>query len=151
MGTLWSSGPRFVASSLFLRNLPSGYFLSTSGFGQGLSLDKYFSVFNQSVFFLALPGDRHLDTFRLWEGLSCGSIPLLVDKDYVASKLLPHNFPLPIFSTWPEALNYAVNLLNNPISLKQLQLSTYLWWLSYQAHVKSSIFYTLFAPSPAIH
>ena len=41
----------------------------------------------QSVFALAPEGDRHLDTFRLWESLCCGCIPLVVDHDSSAEAL----------------------------------------------------------------
>ena len=47
-----------------------------------------------SCFALAPEGDRHLDTFRLWESLACGCIPLIVDHNETANHLLD-GFPFP--------------------------------------------------------
>ena len=75
MGTVWKSSSRFEASSYFLRHMPHGFYYSSSGFGQGLPLPQYRNVLLDSIFSLAPEGDRHLDTFRLWESLCCGCIP----------------------------------------------------------------------------
>ena len=88
MGTLWASGSRTVAVSHFLRSLPQGFFYGGKSFGMGLPLLQYRYRLMQSVFALAPEGDRHLDTFRLWESLCCGCIPLVVDHDSSAEALL---------------------------------------------------------------
>lgn len=121
MGTLWPSGSRMLATSLFLTTFPSGYHYGGKSFGQGLSLPDYRSILTNSSFALSPEGDRHLDTFRLWESLSCGSIPLVVDFNNSAHALLPAPHPIPVFKTWFEARDFVNLLLYDSTSLDLLQ------------------------------
>ena len=82
----------------------------------------------QSVFALAPEGDRHLDTFRLWESLCCGCIPLVVDHDSSAEALLGPASPVPVFECWPEALAFAQLQLRDTSSLNHLQACIQTWW-----------------------
>ena len=129
MGTIWTSGSRFEAVSRFLVSQPQGYHLASRGFGSGLPLKKYKQVLCSSIFSLAPEGDRHLDTFRLWESLSCGCIPLVVDYKKTASKLLPPAFPVPIFKDWSAAVSFASEYLPESKKLLTLQSLTYSAWL----------------------
>lgn len=128
MGTLWSSGSRLSAVSHFLRKLPDGFYFGGSHFGHGIPLDQYRLKLMNSKFALAPEGDRHLDTFRLWESLSSGTIPLVVDHNSKASHLLTDSFPVPIFKTWPEAVDFVYPYLTNDIALDQLQSQVFNWW-----------------------
>lgn len=128
MGTVWKSGSRFEATSYFLKFMPNGFYLSTSGFGQGIPLLDYRDVLLQSTFSLAPEGDRHLDTFRLWESLSCGCIPLIVDHLDQSCGLLGTSHPLPVFNTWLEASSFAQTLLAMPSQLDELQGLVFDWW-----------------------
>lgn len=128
MGTLWPSGSRTLAVSLFLRALPQGIFYGGRRFGVGVPLHQYRQHLFSSVFALAPEGDRHLDTFRLWESLCCGCIPLVVDHNSTAPALLGPNAPVPVFSTWPQALRFAQAMLEQPEALDRLQHNLQLWW-----------------------
>lgn len=128
MGTLWASGSRTEAVSHFLRSLPQGTFFGGKAFGTGLPLARYRHELMQSVFALAPEGDRHLDTFRLWESLCCGCIPLLVDHRHTAAALLGSYYPGPVFVSWPQALQFAQNLLQAPHQLDRLQAELQNWW-----------------------
>ena len=128
MGTIWQSGSRFKASSLFLHLMPDGFFHSSNGFARGLPLPQYRDVMQQSAFVLAPEGDRHLDTFRLWECLCCGCIPLVVDFSNQAYRLLGDRSPVPIFSSWKDAANFAIQYRGSPSQLDDLQYRVYNWW-----------------------
>ena len=128
MGTLWGSGSRRLATALFLRALPQGFFHGASGFASGLPLHHYKQVLAQSVFALCPEGDRHLDTFRLYESLQMGCIPLVVDVDHQAQALLGDRWPLPPLASWGEALAFAVSTLQSPNALNALQDQTQRWW-----------------------
>ena len=108
--------------------MPHGFYYSSSGFGQGLPLPQYRNVLLDSIFSLAPEGDRHLDTFRLWESLCCGCIPLLVDFSGQALGLLGTPHPLPVFHNWKEASSFAMSLLTSPSQLDDLQLIVFDWW-----------------------
>lgn len=128
MGTLWASGSRTLAVSHFLRGLPHGFFYGGKSFGTGLPLEQYRQRLMQSVFALAPEGDRHLDTFRLWESLCCGCIPLVVDHAASAAALLGHGSPVPVFDGWPQALAFAQQQLRDPDALDDLQALIQRWW-----------------------
>lgn len=130
MGTLWGSGSRLQATALFLRALPQGFFYGGRSFAMGLPLDRYRATLGQSVFALCPEGDRHLDTFRLYESLQMGCLPLVVDRAKQAMPLLGPHYPLPIFGSWLEALGYAQDQLVQPWALDALQRLVVGWWHS---------------------
>jgi hypothetical protein len=132
MGTLWPSGSRRKAVSLFLAHLPAGHYYGGQHFGQGLPLEQYATNLRHSVFALAPEGDRHLDTFRLWESLCCGCIPLLVEYNNTADRLLMAPHPLPVFQSWPQALRWAERQLADPAGLDALQARINRWWQRHQ-------------------
>jgi len=138
MGTLWPSSSRRLAVSLFLRTLPHGIYFGGKYFGQGLPLEEYRSNLLRSVFALAPEGDRHLDTFRLWESLCCGTIPLLVNHCDKADHLLGANHPIPVFKSWPDALCFAQQQLADQTRLNMLQANIHYWWLQNQVCINKS-------------
>lgn len=128
MGTLWGGGSRKLATAVFLRGLPQGFFHGGRHFGVGLPVDRYRDVLAQSCFALCPEGDRHLDTFRLYESLQMGCIPLLVDVRGEAGPLLGPCCPLPLFSCWQQALLYAQELLTQCAALDAVQQRLQVWW-----------------------
>ena len=134
MGTLWPTGSRKLAVSKFLTFLPNGFYHAASGFWS----DQYRSIQLDSSFSLTPEGDRHLDTFRLWESLSCGCIPLVNDHLNSASLLLPNGHPIPVFQSWDSAL-YAMDLLQDPKRLDHTQLTITRWWRQYCNDLRSQI------------
>ena len=130
MGTLWRSGQRLLATSLFLRKLPQGQFFGGRHFGVGLPLAQYRQYLQNSVFALCPEGDRHFDTFRLYESLQVGCLPLVVERQQQALTLLGPDFPLPIFPSWEAALADVEALLKHPHQLDQLQHQVSAWWVS---------------------
>ena len=147
MGTLWPSGSRRLAVSLFLAHLPAGHYFGGQRFGQGLPLECYAANLRDSVFALAPEGDRHLDTFRLWESLCCGCIPLLVEHNATADRLLMAPHPLPVFASWPDALRWAARLLHDPVGLDALQARISQWWQRHQLLLGQTLAHSLHTAS----
>ncbi len=133
MGTLWRSGQRLLATSLFLRKLPQGQFFGGRHFGVGLPLVQYRQRLQNSVFALCPEGDRHFDTFRLYESLQVGCLPLVVERQQQALTLLGRDFPLPIFPSWSAALVEVETLLKHPHQLDHLQWQVIEWWATRKA------------------
>ena len=130
MGTLWASGSRTLAASLFLRALPHGFFFGGKRFGQGLPLPRYREHLLQSSFALCPEGDRHLDTFRLYESLQAGCIPVVVDQRSMALEMLGSRPPFPVFTSWHQALAWVESLLLDPTRMDATQASVRFWWHS---------------------
>lgn len=146
MGTLWASGSRKLAASLFLRALPQGFFYGGSAFGRGLPVDRYRQHLLKSAFALCPEGDRHLDTFRLYESLQAGCIPVLVDQREMVSSLLGDLAPWPVFSTWSEALAWVQDLWRQPVQLDATQRAIAAWWKQRQAAIAIAMRHTLHLP-----
>ena len=139
MGTLWASGNRTLAVSTFLRALPAGQFHGGRHFGVGVPLELYRRRLLDSVFALCPEGDRHFDTFRLYESLQMGCLPLVVERHNQARALLGPAFPLPVFDSWAQALAFVQHQLPNPEGLNQLQHQVQRWWSAYRQDLAASL------------
>ena len=146
MGTLWASGSRTLAASLFLRALPQGIFYGGHGFVRGLTVALYRDHLLSSAFALCPEGDRHLDTFRLYESLQAGCIPVLVDQRAMAPALLGDLAPWPVFSSWPEALAWVQALVRQPHHLDATQRAIAAWWLRRRESLAIAMRHTLYLP-----
>ena len=135
MGTLWRTGNRTLATSIFLREHPSGEFFGGQFFGRGLPIKQYRDRLQNSIFALCPEGDRHFDTFRLYESLQAGCIPLVVERDGQAIRLLGPQFPIPIFENWKLASKFARENLQNRQALNTLQMLCQQWWGAYLFHL----------------
>ncbi|WP_166015872.1 MULTISPECIES: exostosin family protein [unclassified Synechococcus] len=139
MGTLWPSGSRTLAVSTFLRTLPHGYYFGGESFASGLPLSEYRQILLNSDFALAPEGDRHLDTFRLWESFSCGCIPIVVDFNDTVTSLLP-NYPLPTYSSWARALDHVLETFTVPSIIQDMHFQSQYWWHQYMISLRHSFF-----------
>jgi hypothetical protein len=139
MGTIWGSGSRSLATSLFLRNLPQGMFFGGQRFGVGLPLAQYQAVLAQSAFALCPEGDRHLDTFRLYESMQMGCVPLIMNFRNQAEMLLGPASPVPVFYEWCEAVEFARFFLNDLKSLNNLQERVRHWWRRKREEISRAI------------
>jgi len=142
MGTLWSTGSRFLATSMFLRSLPQGFFHGSRGFSQGLPLAVYQQQLLRCSFALCPEGDRHLDTFRLYESLESGCIPLLVDQRQMANSIIGFNSPIPVFRQWHDALDWAQYLISKPQYMDKIQSSIQFWWQQKRLHLANTMLHT---------
>ena len=84
--TLWSfagtpHGERSVVLDLF-KDLKPNEVHACSGFGadDGISTEDYVSMLNDSQFALCLLGQESADTFRLYEALEAGCIPVTINR-----------------------------------------------------------------------
>jgi hypothetical protein len=84
--TLWSfagtpHGERSVVLDMF-KDLKPNEVHACSGFGadDGISTEDYVSMLNDSQFALCLLGQESADTFRLYEALEAGCIPVTINR-----------------------------------------------------------------------
>ena len=128
MGTLWPGTSREQAVDCFRGLVPNGFAHGSQGFGQGLASDQYVHVLHQSRFSLCPEGHRHFETFRFYESLELGSIPLSLQTTEQLGALFCEPWPLPTFDSWSQAAAFAETLLPNPEALDVLQLTIRSWW-----------------------
>jgi hypothetical protein len=128
MGTLWPGTSREQAVNCFRGRIPNGFSHGSEGFGQGLATDEYVCVLHQSQFSLCPEGHRHFETFRFYESLELGAIPLALHTPEQLGSLFSEPWPLPAFRSWDQAAAFAQGLLSDPVALDALQLRTRCWW-----------------------
>ena len=128
MGTLWPGTSRGQAVNCFRGRIPNGFAHGSEGFGQGLANEHYVFVLHQSQFSLCPEGHRHFETFRFYESLELGAIPLALHTPEQLASLFSEPWPLPAFQSWEQAAAFAQGLLSDPVALDALQLRMRCWW-----------------------
>ncbi len=102
----------------------------------GLNDNSYWNILQQSIFTLSPSGWMHLETFRLYEAMEAGSIPVTLinamptnsDFNYW-SNIFKTNRPLPfvLAMSWKDARIQCQNLLDTGEYSKDRQLVTEFW------------------------
>jgi GR25 family glycosyltransferase involved in LPS biosynthesis len=83
-----------------------------------LNAEQYTEICETSIF-MACPGGQNPETFRFWEALEFGCIPLYVrcSGDEGFYQFISKELPLVSFNTWEQAAGFATSLLKNLSSL----------------------------------
>jgi hypothetical protein len=78
-------------------------------------------------------GNVKLDSYRVYEALECGSIPIVEKRltlDYFRQLLGQH--PIPTVRSWAEARSLMIALMDNPNQMDELQRRCMEWWQEYK-------------------
>jgi hypothetical protein len=120
----------------------------TSGFKRGVDVHTYSRLMHDTALAFAPPG-MSVDTFRLWEALEAGAIPV-----YFARPGQPHyiqtvsDCPVPVVHDFGAGLDAAMELLLRPDELDALQRRVIEWWRRQrEAFVSEVTMYLDTAPS----
>jgi hypothetical protein len=95
-----------------------------------LDRHKYNGLLNDSVFCPAPMGNVMLESWRLYEALEAGAIPLVERRtffDYYKNLFGDH--PIPSFTSWADAGRFAKRYIENQVELVNLQIRVLDWWL----------------------
>lgn len=105
-----------------------------------LGREAYFAILADSAFTPCPMGNVNLDSFRIYEALEFGSIPILekrITLDYFTRLLGPH--PIPTFGSWTKAAAFMARLRNDAEGLRRLQTECLSWWSAYKEKLRASI------------
>jgi hypothetical protein len=116
---------RKLVPNNFSGRFPSSYISFTEGFAKGLDGAEYSELLNNSKIVLCPPGFHRNETFRHYEALRAGAIPI--------SLPLPDNHfyrgaPFVIINQWNELEKTVKHLLSNPVLLEDLHRQSVNWW-----------------------
>ncbi len=109
--------------------------INSFGDTNSLGTEAYRQLLQESIFVPCPKGWWNLDSFRVYEALECGCIPI-VEKaplDYFTKFLGPH--PFLSVENWEEAPALMEELLSHPDKLKEQQEKTTAWWINYKAEM----------------
>jgi hypothetical protein len=104
------------------------------------TVETYHRALFDSVFVPCPMGNVNLESFRVYESLECGAIPILETRltlDYF--RLTLGNHPLPIFRSWNAAAQYIRGLMADPALLLAKQEECATWWQQYKAGLKGRV------------
>lgn len=115
---------------------------------QPMSPLSYTQILRDSVFVPCPMGNVNLDSFRVYEALQCGAIPILERRttlDYFTRMMGSH--PLPTFADWSQAARFIAALRYDHKALNSLQMACFNWWVDYKKKLRSQV--ELFLATPA--
>ncbi len=110
----------------------NGYYL-----GDALPSEDYRRLMDESIFVPCPTGWVNLDSFRVWEALEAGCVPIVERRgsfDYFKCLLGEH--PLPTLSDWSEC---DALLGHNPEEWERLRQTCQTWWASYKPRVRQLV------------
>ena len=121
--------------------LKGGYSHLTSGFNAPdcLSTADYRALMDDSMVIPCPGGWSNLETFRVYEALEAGCIPLVERRkgfDYYRALLGPH--PIPTVASWPEGVAL-LRRLRDTGGLEPLQQACGRWWKDHKARLKLDV------------
>ncbi len=121
-----------------LSRIPNCFVFETFAFADpnALTAIEYRNVLLNSIFVPCPRGFWNLDSFRIYEALECGCIPI-VEKgpiDYFAKFLGAH--PFPTVTSWSDAQKIIQDLQQDPLQREQLRCQCEQWWLDYKFNMK---------------
>jgi hypothetical protein len=124
-----------------MQKLGNGVQHLTNGFGtdDALSIGDYRTLMDESVLIPCPGGWSNLETFRVYEALEAGCIPIVEKRpgfDYFTTLLGPH--PLPTFTSWSEAAD-KIAAWKADGALEALRLRCSAWWQDYKPALKHRI------------
>jgi hypothetical protein len=149
MGTLWPGTTRQQAVACFQQQIPHGFLHGSEGFGKGLANDHYVAQLHQSKFSLCPEGNRHFETFRFYESLELGAIPLTLLSPAELNALFSEPWPLPFFSGWEQAAEFAEVLLADAKAMDALQWRLRCWWEQERHRAASRLQHSFATPGVA--
>ena len=102
-----------------------------------LGPDAYSSLCMSSIFILC-PRGHNVETFRFYEALDHGAIPVMVreEGDEAYFSFLTKHLPIISFPTWGHALVATIGLLKNQETLMNYRKELLTRWLSWKAELK---------------
>jgi hypothetical protein len=122
---------------------PSFEFRTDGSFGptgKKLNPDEYKEVLRQSVFLPCGMGVVTTETWRVYEALEAGCIPVLERRlflDYYKNLFGEH--PIPTFRTWKQARAYMARLQKNPNEMAKTQREVSSWWNQYKRTIQTDV------------
>jgi hypothetical protein len=124
-----------------MSTVPKSYTHLTSGFGaaDALSTADYRAIFDDSVFAPSPSGWSNIDSFRVYEALEAGCIPIVERRpafDYFTTLLGPH--PIPTITSWAEA-PALISRLNSENETERMRLACANWWADYKPKLKTRL------------
>jgi hypothetical protein len=144
---IWSFAGNLASTRRSLVNHLSSLkpnFIHISGAGTRkqklLNPEQYLGILGDSVFVPCPMGNVNLETFRLYEALDSGAIPIVERRhwlDYFTELFGPH--PLPSVRNWMEAPALINSLRSDRVRLCDKQIEIREWWQRLEKRISTEV------------
>ena len=101
-----------------------------------ISVNEMSEVFSSTEFIPCPHGFVHPETYRLYEALECGCIPIVENAYNYYDRLYPNN-PFLKIDKWTEAKSIIKNWEYKKINIKKKECE--MWWAEYKKQLQESI------------
>jgi hypothetical protein len=105
-----------------------------------LTKPRFQALLGDTTFTPAPMGNVMAETWRLYEALEAGSIPIVEKRlgfDYFENLFGKH--PLPAFHTWEAAAAFITRIRHDHGAVDDLQARVMAWWAAYKADLKARV------------
>ena len=139
-GTDWNGRSEVLAPLLKANLLKSCKFFPNWNDPSGLTREEYIQEMTNSVF-VPCPDGVNPETFRFYEALEAGCIPLIVKTEKNADwfKWVSNKIPLIANDTWDDAVRIMYTLLSNPRRLEVYREQILMGWWSWREILKEQV------------
>jgi hypothetical protein len=105
-----------------------------------LNQDAFISLLSDTIFSPCPMGNVVLETFRLYEALELGCIPILERRRWhrYFGPLMPGN-PLPTFRNWRKAADFVKQISREPKELESYRHRVSVWWFNYKKILQNEV------------
>ena len=118
-------------------NIKQSFCHKTEKFNKNvISVDKMSEVLSSTTFMPCPNGFAHPETYRVYEALECGSIPIVENTYQYYDRLLPKN-PFIKVNKWSEAKSIITEWKDDQIKIKQEECLN--WWKIYKVNIQEQI------------
>jgi hypothetical protein len=117
-----------------ISTIPNGVLKISGGFSQGLNHSDYYDIMGRSKVVLCPRGNVSPDSFRIYEALECGCIPIAENTAFW--RLMFGNVPFPVIdepNQWKIYADYAIKHFYG----KQWAISD--WWKEQKEKIKKEL------------
>jgi hypothetical protein len=124
-----------------MNRIPNGGLHLTSGFASSdsLQVEQYEAFLRNCVFGPCPSGNVNIDSFRVYECLESGTIPIMEMRDhfdYLKELLGPH--PVPTIDRWDEAPRLVDSTVRNG-NINRVQADCIGWWRAAKASLRARL------------
>lgn len=136
-----------------MQAIPNYYLHQTFAFwdANALTVSEYRDLLLESIFIPCPTGYWNLDSFRVYEALECGCIPIVEKQPLDYFRRFFGDNPFIAIDTWDQAPALISDLLDDPVQLEDLRQRCHEWWLEYKKELKNRLTATIedsFFPKP---
>ena len=122
------------------KKIAPNYINITKKFGgeNSIKAKEYYEIMRNTIFALVSHGYFHPETYRMYEALESGCIPIIENPYKIFNKFLPEN-PMIEIQLWNESTKIIEELISDKNKLKNISATINNWWSNYKSNLRKEI------------